>query len=44
MKMSALSDVSQLKLSDQGREVFAEREGMRLTAYKDSVAINTVPV
>jgi lysozyme len=36
------SDVSQLKLSDQGREVLADREGMRLTAYKDSVGVWTI--
>lgn len=34
--------VSQLKLSDQGRDVLADREGMRLTAYKDSRGVWTI--
>jgi lysozyme len=35
-------DVSRLKLSDEGRSVLADREGMRLTAYKDSVGVWTI--
>ena len=35
-------DVSQLKLSDEGRDVLADREGMRLTAYKDSRGVWTI--
>jgi lysozyme len=33
-----MGDVAQLKLSDKGRDVLAEREGMRLTAYLDKIA------
>jgi lysozyme len=36
------SDVSRLRLSDQGRKVLADREGMRLKAYKDSVGVWTI--
>jgi lysozyme len=36
------SDVSQLRLSDEGRKVLADREGMRLEAYKDSVGVWTI--
>jgi lysozyme len=33
-----------MKLSDQGRRLLMEREGCRLTAYKDSVGVWTIGV
>jgi lysozyme len=32
----------EMKLSDKGRTVLADREGVRLTAYKDSVGVWTI--
>lgn len=36
------SPASELRLSDKGRDVLADREGLRLKAYKDSVGVWTI--
>lgn len=40
--MTTRQPISDLHLSKQGRDVLAEREGMELTAYQDSVGVWTI--